>query len=105
MSRLLADQPQLLARMQELLRVDGIAVDAGFIVQGRAGRTTGRADLADDLADLDALSDLYVDLGEMAVAGREAVAVIDLDHAAVAAAPARFGDRSGGGCVHRIAAV
>src|SRR6516225_6649243 len=91
--------------MQELLWIDRIAVDAGLIVQVRAGGAAGRTDLADHLADLDALSDLHVDLGEMAVAGREAIAMIDLDHAAVTTAPASFGHRPGGGCVYRIATV
>src|SRR5204863_5083698 len=77
------------ARAQKLLRIDGIAINAGFVVQMRARRATGRADRADHLADLDDLADLDVDLGEMAVAGRQSVAVVDLDHAAIAALPAR----------------
>src|SRR5512135_1926737 len=76
-----AAEPQ--ARAQELLRIDRFAVDAGLIVQMRAGRTACRANLADDLADADLLADFDVDLRQMAIAGGEAVAVVDLDHIAI----------------------
>src|SRR5947207_917065 len=76
------------ARAQKFLRIDGVAVDAGFVIQMRTGGAAGRADLADHLADLHDIADLDVDCGEMAVAGGEPVAVIDLDHAAIAALPA-----------------
>ncbi len=58
---------------------------------------------ADHLADLDVFADLDADLGEMAVAGRQPVAVIDLDHAAIAAGPARRHHLAVGGDAHRIA--
>src|SRR5437762_9881968 len=73
---------------QELLRINSLAVDAGFVVQMRTGRTSRRTDEPDHLADLHDLADLDIDLGEMAVAGRKSVAVINLDHAAVTAGPA-----------------
>src|SRR4051794_13038474 len=79
-------EPQ--ARAQEFLRIDRFAIDAGFVVQMRSGRAAGRADPADGLADLDLLADLHFDLRHVTVAGREAIAVIDLDHLAVAAVPA-----------------
>src|SRR5271166_741556 len=41
----------------------------------------------------------------MPVAGGESAAVIDFDHAAVAAAPACFDDGPGRGCVDRISAI
>src|SRR5580693_682346 len=65
-------------------------------MQMRAGRAPGRADPTDHLADANALADTNVDFRQMAVAGGKSVAVIDLDHLAVAAAPAgrRHGSRS-----------
>ena len=75
------------AGAQELLRVDGFAVDPGFIVQMRAGGAAGGADGADHLADLDDVADPDMDFREMAVAGRQSVAMVDLHHAAVAADP------------------
>src|ERR1700741_4638379 len=74
---------------QELLRIDRFAVDPGLIVQMRTGGAAGRTDRADHLSDLDLLADLDVDFGEMAVAGRQPVAVIDLDHPPIATAPSR----------------
>src|SRR5215475_74815 len=88
---------------QEFLRIDRVAVDAGLVVQVRAGGAPGRADLADDLADAHALALADVDGGEMAVARRQAVAVIDFHHLAVAAAPAGEHDLAGGGGTHRLA--
>src|SRR5690349_4622751 len=73
---------------QEFLRIDRFAVHARFVMQVRAGRAAGRADLADDLADTHRLSDSHVDLRQMAITGREPVAVVDLDHIAVAAVAA-----------------
>src|SRR5438045_3211082 len=69
----------------------------------RTGGAAGRADLADHLADLDDVADLDVDRGEMAVAGGEAVAMVDLDHAAIAALPAGCDDLAVGGGTHGIA--
>src|SRR5262249_40116751 len=60
-------------RAQKLLRIDGVAIDARLVVQMRSGGAAGRADAADDLADLDALPDLDIDLRQVAVAGRKAV--------------------------------
>src|SRR6266568_2651720 len=71
----------------------------------RAGRTSGRADAANDLPDLDLLADLHFDLRHVAVARREAVAMVDLDHVAVAAAPARGFDDAVGGGADRVAGL
>src|SRR5215218_10733396 len=75
-------------RAEESLRIDGVAIDARLVVQVRAGRAPGGADLADHLADTDGLSLRDIDRRQMAVARRKPIAVIDLDHLAVAAAPA-----------------
>src|ERR1044072_8844902 len=88
---------------EELLRIDRVAVDARFVVQVRSGRASRRADLADDLSDADRLPDLDVDLRQMRIARREAVAVIDFDHLAVAAVPAADRTRAGRGCARRLA--
>src|SRR5262249_49504184 len=88
---------------EEFLGVDSLAIDTGLVVQVRAGRAAGRADLADDLADLHVLTDLDQDRREVAVARREAVAVIDLDHATVATRPSGRRHRAVRGDAHRIA--
>src|ERR1700722_1245959 len=99
------NQPELGAGVQELLRVDRLAVDAGLVMQVRPGGASGRAHAADGLAGLDGLADLHVDLRHVAVARREAVAVVDLDQAAVAAAPAGRYHLAAGGDVDRLAGV
>src|SRR5262245_13238978 len=81
----LSDVAEAQACQQELLRIDRVAVDARLIVQMRPGRAAGRADLADGLTHSDLLADLHVDFGQMAVARRKAVAVVDFDQIAVAA--------------------
>src|SRR5262245_15422796 len=69
----------------------------------RAGGTAGGADLADHLADLHDIADLDVARRQMAVAGGQPVAVVDLDHAAVAALPAGGNDLAVGGGADGIA--
>src|SRR5262249_32004310 len=83
----------------------GIAVDARLVVQVRTGGASGGPDAADDLADADALSFRHVDRGEMAITCRQAVAVIDLNHLAVAAAPSRRHPLAGRGGAHRVAGI
>src|SRR5215470_126166 len=94
-----------LPRAQEFLRVDRLAAQPRFVVQVRSGRASGRTDLADDLPGPDGLADVNVDRRQMTVAGRQSVAVINVDHAAAAAAPARGGHRAVGGGAHRIAGL
>src|SRR6185312_4779803 len=91
------------AGTQELLRIDRFAVDTRLVMQMGPGGAAGRADLADDLADVDDLADLDVDLREVAVPRREAVAVVDFDHIAVAAVAAGAGDAAARGGMHRLA--
>src|SRR5882672_688058 len=91
------------AGAQEFLGIDRVAVDPGFVVQMRTGRSAGRADGADHLSDLDLIANLDADLRQMSVTGRQAVAVIDFDHAAVAASPSRRDHFSVRGRPHRVA--
>src|SRR5262249_59341414 len=90
------------AGAQKALRVHRFAGDPRLIVQMRAGRATGRAHASDDLAGAHALAFLDVDRGKVAVAGREPVAMVDLDHLAVAAAPPRLDDGAGGRGADRL---
>src|SRR5262245_57139031 len=71
----------------------------------RPGGKAGRSNPADDLPDPNDLSDLDADFGQVAKAGREPVAVADLDHVAVAALPTRYRDLACCRCAHRLASV
>src|SRR2546423_5875283 len=61
-------------------------------MQMRAGGAARGADAADDLANANGLPDFDIDGREVRVARRKTVAVIDLDHLAVTAVPARHRD-------------
>src|SRR6202041_3947306 len=67
------------AGAQEFLRVDRFAVDPGFVMQMRTGRSAGRPDRTDHLSNLDLVADLDADFGQMAVAARQAVSMGDFD--------------------------
>src|SRR5258706_13769287 len=88
---------------QEFLRVDRFAVDPGFVVQMRTSRSAGRSDGADHLANSDPVADLHADLGQMAVAGRQTIAVVDFHHSPIAAGPTRRHYFALRGRPHRIA--
>src|SRR5580658_4933679 len=102
---LLSVTEQLRARFEEFLRIDRFAVDARLVMQMRAGRAAGRADQPDDLADANLVADMDVDLRQMAVAGRQPVAMIDLHHIAVAAVPSGDGDAPDGRGMDRFAGL
>src|SRR5208282_172367 len=68
-------QSELRAGVKESLRIDRFAVDAGLVMQVRPGRASGRAEPADGLPRLQGLAHLDLDFGQMAVAGRQAVAM------------------------------
>src|SRR5439155_6019270 len=94
-------QPQ--AGAQKFLRIDRLAVDPRLVVQVRSGRASGGSEPADDLAGAYLLADLHVDRGKMREAVGQPVAVIDFDHPAVAAVPARVSDGAGRGGADRLA--
>src|SRR6185295_17510262 len=97
------DSPQAKPGAQELLRINRLAIDAGLVVQVRAGRSAGRADPADDLAGAHRLAFFDVSRREVRVACRQPVAMVDLDHPAIAAVPADRRDGPAGGGTHRVA--
>ena len=66
-------------------RVDRLAVDADLVVDVRARREARAAHVSDDLAAAHVLAGADDDLHRMAVTRRDAVAVVDVDHVAVAA--------------------
>src|SRR4029077_137605 len=67
-----------LAGIEKSLRINGFAFDANFIMQMRSGRTAGRAEFADGLAAAYRIADIDIYLGQMPIAGGDAVTVIDL---------------------------
>ena len=82
----LLDRLEVGGRLQEGDRVDRLAVDPDFVMEVASGRAAGRAHQADHVAALDALAGGDQRLGKVAVAGLDAVAVLELDEVAVAAA-------------------
>src|SRR5690349_14921830 len=92
---------QIVVGLHEGDRVDRAAVDPDFIVKVAAGRTSGRAHVADQLAASDALAGADQDPRKVAVAGFDAATMVDLDEVAVTAAVvAGFGDDAVGGRVN-----
>ena len=77
----------------------GSSLTPHFVMQVRTRGAAGRTDPAEHRAGLDFLAFGHQHLGHMAVAGRKAIAVIDLDHIAVAAERAGVDDAPGGGGV------
>src|SRR5579884_1116171 len=89
------------AEMEKLLGVLRLAVDQHLVMHVRAGGAAGAAEIADLGMRPDMLADRDGEAVEMGVAGRDAVAVIDLDDLAVIVAVAGIGHRAGGGGVDR----
>ena len=84
-----------LADRQEAQGIDRFAIVADLVVQMRTGRTAAAAGLADDGAGIQLLANRHVDLAQMPIARRKAIAVVNLDHPAVAAVPAGLDDDAG----------
>ena len=70
---------------EELQRVDQLAVREDFVVQVRAGRAAGGADIADDVAALARCARLDVEAAQVPVARRQTEVVLEDDQVAVVA--------------------
>ena len=81
-------------------RVHVLAVQAGFVVQVRAGGAAGAADVADDVAGFHAAADRRVG-AHVAVQGFHAVGVLQHHGVTVAAFPATEGYVAIGRCANR----
>src|SRR5690606_28730187 len=88
---------------QELARVVHAAVLPDLEVHVGPGGATGRTGLGDLLADADQVADLHRIARVVRVTGHVAIAVVDLDHVAVAAAHAGKTDHAVGHGHHRVA--
>src|SRR5690606_37461512 len=88
---------------QELARVVQPPVLPDLQVHVDPGGTPGRAGLGHLLAGAHQVAHLHRVAGVVGVAGDEAVAVVDLDHVAIAAAHARIADHAIGHAHHRVA--
>src|SRR6476646_4140336 len=86
--------PARLRLRQVRAGVAGGAAEAGFEVEVGAGRVAGGADVADDVALVDVLALVGGESRLVGVQRREAAAVVDDDHVAVAAHHAREYDRA-----------
>src|SRR4030095_8442145 len=69
-------------------RVDPLAIHHDFIVQVGARDLSRGPDGGDELATLDLVADAHVELGRMGEPAHEAVAMVDLERAAVPAVEA-----------------
>src|SRR4051794_12788430 len=74
-------------------------------MQVRPGGTACGTEAADNMAELHRLANADVDRGQVSVTGSKPVAVVDLDHLAVAPEPARARYRAVRGDAHRVARV
>src|SRR5205085_35367 len=83
-------------RRQVSERINRRVVNAHLVVQVRPRRATGRADAPQWFAARDLLPDGRLDLRQVAVARRQAVAVIDLDELPIAVLPTGESDRAVG---------
>src|SRR5579864_1654123 len=69
-------------------------VHEDFVVEMRAGGTSGRADIANDIATLDGLAGLYAEFAQMAVPRQQAESVVEDDEVAVISGVGRGFDRA-----------
>src|ERR1700677_3284018 len=76
---------------------NGDVVDADFVVEMGAGGASALPNVADGIATVDVLSGGDSEAGKMAVAGGDAVAVVEHDGAPVAAEEVSEGDGAVGG--------
>ncbi len=79
---------------QVFVGVDGGVVDADLVVEVGSGGAAAEADVADGVAAVDELSGSDGEAGEVAVAGGDAVSVIDDDGASVTAEEVGEDDRA-----------
>ena len=78
---------------EQLERVGQLAVQQDLVVQVRAGRSAGRADVADHVAAVDAVARVDGEPRQVAVPRDDAVAVVDHNEVAVGAARRRRSQR------------
>src|SRR6185436_8796165 len=87
----------------ETTRVDRPFAEPKLVMKVRACRAPGRTYECDSLTAGKCVAGCNVDPREMAVARFQAIAVVDLDHLAVAALPSSLGHHSGCGGLHNLA--
>ena len=87
-------------------RIDALTVDVNFVVDVRTCAETRAAHVSDKLSAFDLLPRADDDLGGVPVARHDSVAVVNVDHVAVAARiPARVFDNTVGSCNNRRAHI
>src|SRR5665213_998584 len=91
----------ILTCLEEPRRIGGPAIDQNFVVQMGTGAAAGAAELANLLMRPDMLAPRDENTVEMGVARHHAVAMIDLDDAAIGALDAGEGDDAGTGAIDR----
>src|SRR5665213_2921354 len=91
----------ILTCLEEPRRIGGPAIDQNFVVQMGTGAAAGAAELANLLMRPDMLAPRGENTVEMGVARHHAVAMIDLDDAAIGALDAGEGDDAGTGAIDR----
>src|ERR1700687_4911238 len=83
-----------------LVRIDGRVVDADFIVEMRASRSSARADITNDVAPMNALAGSCGEAGKMAVAGTNAVTMLEHECFAITTQHVAERDDPVGRCYH-----
>src|ERR1700680_455803 len=83
-----------------LIRIDGRVVDADFVVEMRASRSSARADITNDVAAMNVLAGSCGEAGKMAVAGTNAVTMVEHDGLAITTKQVDESDDPVGRCNH-----